>query len=194
MIVAFTLLATAILNAIGSGLITVANTEASIAANYRMASELAYAAEAGANAAIGDLSRETSWTNVLSGLVRSPFCDSTLSPTTTFGDRLNLSSITATMQAASDADARRGVNNPRWRLYLYQPLSAIARTALASSYVVVWVADDAAEADGDPQSDSNGLLALRAEAFGPQGMQRTIDVTLANDGAGMRLVSWRDVR
>jgi hypothetical protein len=77
---------------------------------------------------------------------------------------------------------------------LYQPLSVIARTSLASSYVVVWVADDAAEADGDPQRDSNGLIAMRAEAFGPQGMQRTIDATLANDGAGVKLVSWRDVR
>jgi hypothetical protein len=194
MMVALTLLATAVLNAIGAGLVTVTNTEASIAANYRLASELSYAAEAGANVAISDLARVSSWTTVLSGAVRSPFCDSTLQPATAFGDRLDLSALTSAFQSASDADARRGANNPRWRLYLYQPLSVIARTSLASSYVVVWVADDAAEADGDPQSDSNGLLAMRAEAFGPQGMQRTIDATLANDAAGVKLVSWRDVR
>ena len=194
MMIALTLLAMAVLNAMGAGLITVTNTEASIAANYRVASELAYAAEAGANAAIGELSRAGSWTSVLSGVARSSFCDSTLAPTTAFGDRLDLSAMTSSLQSASDADAHRGVNNPRWRLYLYQPLSLIARTTLASSYVVVWVADDAAEADGDPQSDSNGLLTMRAEAFGPQGMQRTIDATLASDGASVKLVSWRDVR
>jgi hypothetical protein len=194
MMIALTLLATAVLNGIGAGLITVTNTETAIASNYRIAGELTYAAEAGANAAISDLGRVATWTSVLSGVVRSPFCDTTLTPTTAFGDRLDLSALTMTMQAASDADARRGADNPRWRLYLYQPLSAIARTALASSYVVVWVADDAAEADADPQTDSNGLIAMRAEAFGPQGMQRTIDATLANDGAGVKLVSWRDVR
>jgi hypothetical protein len=58
----------------------------------------------------------------------------------------------------------------------------------------VWVADDAAEADGDAGRDSNGLIAIRAEAFGPQGMQRAIEATLATGGFGVKLVSWRDVR
>jgi len=191
---AFAVVATLVLGAMGAGLITVSNTEATIASNYRVSSELAYAAEAGASVAIADLGRAGSWTNVLTGLVRSTFCDTTLSPVLSSGDRLNLAAQTTLLQTASDAFAQRGADNPRWRLFLYQPLAAIARTPLASSYVVVWVADDAAEADGDAQSDSNGLIALRAEAFGPQGMQRTIDATLVADGSGVRLVSWRDVR
>jgi hypothetical protein len=191
---AFALVATLVLGAMGAGLITVSNTEATIAANYRLSSELAYAAEAGANAAIADLGHAGSLTNVLTGLARSPFCDSTLTPVLSSGDRLDLAAQTTMLQGASDGFAQRGADNPRWRLYLYQPLAAIARTPQASSYVAVWVADDEAEADGDAQSDSNGLIAMRAEAFGPQGMQRTIDATLAADGSGVRLVSWRDVR
>jgi len=191
---AFAVVATLLLGAMGAGLITVSNTEAAIAANYRLSSELAYAAEASANVAIADLGHAGSLTNVLAGLVRSPFCDSTLSPVLSSGERLDLAAQTTMLQAASDGFAQRGADNPRWRLYLYQPLAAIARTPLASSYVAVWVADDAAEADGDAQSDSNGLIAMRAEAFGPQGMQRAIEATLAADGSRVRLVSWRDVR
>jgi len=191
---AFAVVATLVLGAMGAGLITVSNTEAAIAANYRISSELAYAAEASANVAIADLAHAGSLTTVLTGLVRSPFCDSTLSPVLSSGERLDLAAQTTRLQASSDAFAQRGADNPWWRLYLYQPLAAIARTPLASSYVAVWVADDAAEADGDAQRDSNGLIAMRAEAFGPQGMQRAIEATLAADGSSVRLVSWRDVR
>ena len=191
---AFAVVVTLVLSALGAGLITVSNTETAIAANYRTASELVYAAEAGANAAIADLARAGPWTNVLTGLVRSPFCDSTLSPALTAGERLDLSAQTSMLQAASDVEAQRGADNPRWRLYLYNPLAAIARTPLASAYVAVWVADDASEVDGDAQNDSNGLIVVRAEAFGPQGMQRTLEATLASDGSNVRLVSWRDVR
>jgi len=191
---AFAVVATLVLGALGAGLIVVSNTETAIASNYRIASELEYAAEAAANAAIADLARAGSWTNVLSGLVRSPFCDSTLSPALGSGERLDLSARTSMLQAASDAEAQRGADNPRWRLYLYQPLAAIARTPLAPAYVAVWVADDRSEADGDALNDSNGLIVLRAEAFGSQGMQRTLEATLATDGSNVRLVSWRDVR
>src|SRR4030095_5848642 len=118
----FALVATMALGAIGAGLISVSNTEAMIAGNYRQWSEVRYAAEAGASAAISDLGRMMSWTGVLSGAVRSPYCDTTTTPLLSPGERLDLSAQTTLLQAASDADARRGADNPRWRLYLYQPL------------------------------------------------------------------------
>jgi hypothetical protein len=180
--------------ALGSGLIVVSNTESAMAANHRVSSELAFAAEAAANVAMVDLGRAGTWSSVLSGAVRSPFCDATLSPTLVSGEQLDLAAQTALLQAASDAWVQRGADNPQWRLYLYQPFAAIARTSSTSSYLAVWVADDAAEADGDAGRDSNGLIAIRAEAFGPQGMQRAIEATLATGGFGVKLVSWRDVR
>ncbi len=55
----------------------------------------------------------------------------------------------------------------------------------SNMYVVVWVADDPADGvdlntpDGNPLIDSNGVLTLHAEAFGPGGTRKTIEVTIA---------------
>jgi hypothetical protein len=54
----------------------------------------------------------------------------------------------------------------------------------SSMYVAVWVADDPADGtggvmDGDPLSDVNGTLTLHAEAFGPAGTRKVIEVTVA---------------
>jgi hypothetical protein len=51
-------------------------------------------------------------------------------------------------------------------------------------YVAVWVADDPADGtggvpDGDPLADVNGTLTLHAEAFGPAGTRKVIEVTVA---------------
>jgi hypothetical protein len=46
-------------------------------------------------------------------------------------------------------------------------------------YVAVWVADDPAEDDGNPATDGNGTLTLHAEAYGPSGTRKVIEVTVA---------------
>ena len=46
-------------------------------------------------------------------------------------------------------------------------------------YVAVWVADDPAETDGNPATDGNGTLTLHAEAVGPSGTRKVIEVTVA---------------
>jgi len=188
------LVATAILNAIGLGLITLTNTEAAIASNYRQSSQVLYAAEAAADCALSDLARVASWSNILSGVSQSAFRDSTLAPVLPSGERVDLTALTASLQAASDADARRGANNPRWRLFLYQPLSRIVRSPHSADYVVAWVADDAAETDDDPLADRNDIVTVHAQAFGSQGLQRTVEATIAKDDLGVRLLSWREVR
>ena len=78
-------------------------------------------------------------------------------------------------------------------------------------YVVVWVADDPAENDSDPLRDGGlpigcdpardpgcedgnpgrGVLVLKAKAFGPDGTQRAIEVTVKRTDRP-RIVSWRD--
>jgi len=93
-----------------------------------------------------------------------------------------------------------GSNNPRWKLYAYGPMSEMLPTDTINSkdYVVVWIADDPSETDNDPTTDgapgvncgqSNdpnctanaglGVLAMHAEAFGPGGSRRVIEVTVA---------------
>ena len=122
-----------------------------------------------------------------------------------------------------------GRNNPRWQLFAYGHLSDLMPTASVRSpyYVVVMVGDDASELDSDPTRDGvtpcagavavkglgepqawscnpgTGVLAVRAESFGPGGTHKVIQVTLVrtaidyNNGNGqgrIRILSWREER
>ena len=134
-----------------------------------------------------------------------------------------------------------GRNNPRWRLFGYGHLSDLMPTGSLSLpyYVVVMAGDDAAELDSDATHDGttpcagavpvkvageppswscnpgSGVLALRAEAFGPGGAHKILEMTIArtstpagqnsvggepqdyNTGsgqAGIRVLSWRKER
>lgn len=71
--------------------------------------------------------------------------------------------------------------------------------------LAVWVADDAADADGDPQRDSNDAVVAHAAAFGPGRAHRALQATLvrvapAEPPAGapvrdyVQLLSWGVVR
>jgi Tfp pilus assembly protein PilX len=84
------------------------------------------------------------------------------------------------------------LNNPRWRLYAHGPVEDFVPTGTINSpfYIAVWVADDPSDNDNDPTSDGNpppgggtnpgeGVIQLRAEAFGPAGAHRIIETTLA---------------
>jgi hypothetical protein len=105
-----------------------------------------------------------------------------------------------------------GANNPVWQLYAYAPLNQLVPTHTIDSqmYVIVWVADDPSENDDDPLHDGappvgcdpkknpdcaagnsgRGFLSMMAQALGPDGTQRTLEVTLARQG-GVRILSWR---
>jgi hypothetical protein len=90
-----------------------------------------------------------------------------------------------------------GKNNPVWQLYAYGPLEEMLPTGTITSrqYVIVWIADDPSENDEDPQRDGQppvgcttscttantgrGVLSMLAQAFGPDGSSRTIEVTVA---------------
>ena len=94
-----------------------------------------------------------------------------------------------------------GVNNPRWKLYSYSNLADMmpATDSINSPYyVVLMVGDDPSDNDGDPLHDglgvkcdpgNNGMdgscnpgigvIAMRAEAFGPHGAHKVIEITVA---------------
>jgi len=188
------LVTTLVLGSIGLGLVTVSNTEAAMAANVRESTEMLHAAEAAAELASAEIIRAPSWSDVLAGVTKSAFVDSTTTPRLSSGELLNLTSVTATLQAASDADAKHGLNNPRWRLFLYQPLATITHSISSPQYVVAWVSDDLAETDNDPLADTNGIVIVRAQAADRLGMARTIDVTIAKKDLGVGITSWREVR
>lgn len=99
----------------------------------------------------------------------------------------------------STPDRPWGANNPRWQLYAYGPLSDMLPTGTINSnmYVIAWIADDPSEDDGDALTDGGppvgcdpktdptcvnngkGVIAMMAQAFGPGGIVRTIEVTMA---------------
>ena len=89
------------------------------------------------------------------------------------------------------------LNNPQWQLFAYGPLNTVLPQGGINSpyYVVVMVADDPSESDNDPLHDGvvpcqpgqvppacnpgTGVLAMRAEAFGPKGNHKVIELTVA---------------
>jgi hypothetical protein len=59
--------------------------------------------------------------------------------------------------------------------------------------VAVWISDDPADRDGQPLFDSNDVLVVRSEAFGPSGVHRGVETVIERSAAGIRVVSWRAV-
>ena len=81
------------------------------------------------------------------------------------------------------------------------PWAGTRQTIDSSYYVIVMVGDDPSETDGKPLQDGidaagAGVLALRAEAVGPRGARRTVEMTVARPGAAQtaRVLSWREIR
>ena len=175
------LLATVLLTSLGLGLVMLTSTETSIASNYRQGHEALYAADGAVERVIQDVLLVPRWNDILDGTVQSAFVDTTLTPTLPLGGSINLTTMTAEMQALSNATSPWALNNPVWHLFAYGPLSEIGGAAVSKSpmYMAVWVADDPAELDDNPNADSNGVITVLAQAIGPAGAIRTIEATLA---------------
>jgi len=209
------LLITLLMSALGAALVLVSSSEAAIAVNFRSSQEARDAAAAAAERAIVDLRAAADWNQLLDGAVRSPFVDG--SP---FGRRflsdgsmvdleavVNLANCQKTTTCsdvemdAKTSDRPWGPNNPRWRLFSYGWLrDALSAGAIDSAYyTIVLVGDDPSENDADPSRDGvppspgAGVVELRAQGFGPRGVRRTVNVTVARTGAReVRVISWRE--
>ena len=124
---------------------------------------------------------------------------------------------------ATTSERPWGSNNPRWQPFAWGNVNCWLPTVESPFYVVAMVADDPSENDGDPLTDGSiacaqdratecnpgtGRLALRAEAFGPFGVHKILESTIARSGTGqrerdynngsdqpgIRILSWREVR
>jgi hypothetical protein len=192
--------------------------------NHRESTALLHAADAGLELAARAMA-DADWSLVLSGLAQAPTADGPPTGTRPMdaGEELDLEAQTnllncgmpgacgaADLQAVT-ADRPWGVDNPYWRLFLYGPLESFAPFRFAGPlYVLVWVADDGREVDGNPEQDGlagmpgQGVLRVRADAFGRGGTRRAVeaelvrvcrpDATSAGCLPGIRVQSWRDVR
>lgn len=190
---------------LGLGVVLVLTTSAEtlIAGHFRVGTEARYAADAGIERVVQDLFAVPDWTQMLTGASVSSFVDGPPSGARSLADgsvvdlgrATNLANCSKAACTAADLDAVTadrpwGANNPRWRTFAYGPLDRMlgdpAEALLPShAYVIVWVADDPSENDGDPLRDGvsvanpgSGVLSIRAEAFGPSGAHRAVEATL----------------
>ena len=103
----------------------------------------------------------------------------------------NCEKVTACSSTDMDAitpERPWGPNNPRWQLYAYSRMSDLMPPEVVDSpfYVIVMVGDDPSENDRNPLKDGvsqtnpgTGVMAMRAEAFGPRGAHKVIEMTVA---------------
>lgn len=196
------------------GVVAATSTQVRIAAAFRWAVEADYAADAVVQRAIADLRGMPDWTSALNGTTRSGFVDGAPVGVRRLGGTvvdLDLEAALATCGRAPPCDDPTrtamsetrpwGANNPRWRPFAYGSLQALAGSGGGSAsaiYMLAMVADDPAEADGDPDRDEAspghgaGLIRVRGEAFGPSGSRGRVEVLLSRSlpGGRVRVVSW----
>jgi len=181
------LMAMMLLTALGAAVVMVANTETHIAGNYRNSQEALYAADAAVERVVQDLLLIPRWNDILGGTAQSGFVDGAMTSAKTLpaGGHVTLccgaNTATAQLQAETDTANLWGANNPRWKLFAWGPLGDMLTNNQIDSpmYVAVWIADDPAETDGNPAADVNGTLTLHAEAIGPSGTRKVVEVTVA---------------
>jgi hypothetical protein len=177
------LMAMMLLTALGAAVVMVSNTETHIASNYRNSQEALYAADAAVERVVQDLLMIPRWNDILSGAEKSAFVDGAtdvLKPLPA-GGKIKLDTATAQLQLDTDTMNLWGANNPRWRLFAWGPVEDMLPNNQIDSpmYVAVWVADDPAENDGNPLLDANGTITLHAEAIGPAGTRKVVEITVA---------------
>jgi hypothetical protein len=208
------LIALSLLAALGVAMLLASSTEILIAGTFRDQRSALYAADAIAARVADELATVADWDTVLNGLAVSALVDGLPAGTRRLHDGAALDLVEAVNMATcekqtpcsvSDVNAvtmRRpwGANNPHWRLYAYGPLASMlpASNIELPWYVLLMVADDPLQAAG--------VIAMRAEAFGPRSSHAVIELLAARsagadtdyngDGgqATVRFFSWREVR
>jgi Tfp pilus assembly protein PilX len=195
------LLSLLLLTALGLALVLTTTTETVIANNQRLGQEAANAADAALERAMQDLLAIPDWNRALGGTDQSSFTDGSPGPRTLpDGTTIDLTEIAnmascghiaacSSGEIATNTSNRVwGANNPVWQVYASGPVSTLLPAGTVSSpiYVVVLVADDPSETDGNPLADGTsganpgtGVISLRAEAYGPNGTHRVIEATVA---------------
>ncbi len=202
------LMVVALLATLGGALVFVVTTECLVSANHRAAQQGLYGAEAGAERAIGALRTLATWRAVpsTSGSSSPDFNDGESTPRIADGTTIDLARLTRERQAESDAFYPAAPDRPVWRLFGHATLDRMVSGGVAASpYVIVWIADDPDDLDGDPDRDSNDIVLVRAVALSARGARRVVDASIQRETAmdataagvmrsDVRLIAWREVR
>ena len=191
------------LSAIGAAVSIASRTETMIAANFRQQRETLYAAEGAVAQAVHDVASSPDWSPVLTGSAVSSFTDGAATGPRRLpgGDTVTLCcgplSLTSSVQDRALGGRSWGADTPVWQLFAWGPAADWLPAGRIDSalYVVVWVADDPDDGDGDPGVDANGVMLLHGQALGPLGGRQVIDALIRRGSpppAPVRIMSWRE--
>ena len=170
---------------LGAAVTLIVSSESAVAANYYSSQQGLYAADAGIERAVAELRALSTWSSVPASVTSSSdFNDGQGAPRGPDGSTLNLAQLTIKRQSRSDAVYANLPDRPIWRLYAHAALNRMASGAgNVTPYVVVWIADDPDEIDGNAAVDTNDVVMLHAEAFAIRGGKRAIEVTILREEA-----------
>ena len=204
-----TLMVLSLIGTLGVTLALAVSTESVTAANYQAAQQALYGADAGIERAVGELRALAGWRSIPAPASTSgsaDFNDGASFARTPDGTNLDLAQLTARRQAESNALYPTAADRPAWHLFAHASMNQMTGGgAAASPYVIVWVADDPDDLDGDPATDTNDVVMIHAEAFGIRGARRAIEATIQHEDAidaalpgvmrsDARLIAWHEVR
>ncbi len=153
------LLFTLVLSAMLAGSALVAGVERRTSSGYRVSTALRLAAEGGIALAARELER-LDWTPLLAGAGS----DAWMQPGSPGAD---LPALTAVVTRETMMATAHGADTPVWQVIVHVPWARVAEHE-ARGDLVIWIADDWDEADGEPGEDRNGLVLVRAAAVDGQ--------------------------
>jgi hypothetical protein len=197
------LLTCALLGAMAATVLVSTSADLLITGSQRASLEAMYAVEAGMERAVGEIATVADWSTLLAAPpanVIASFDDGAAAAKAPDGRPLAFVGLTASRQAASDTvygPPAFGADSPVWRLYAHAALDRILPPGLIAppGYVMIWVADDGGDGDGDPQRDTNGQLLIYADAYGASSARRGLEVSVGRaSSGGIRVFSWKDPR
>jgi Tfp pilus assembly protein PilX len=205
-----TLLLMGLLSAIGLGLTMLTMVETWLGAGIRTSQVLAYAADAGIARVQVDLTQAADWSPLLAASASgagSAFNDGATRAVLADGSVIDLSAETRRVQSTSDllyGSASANADSPSWRLFAHGAVTDLVpgRVADTPVYLAAWIADDPSDGDGDPSTDGNGRLMIRATAFGVGGARRSVEATVVRAGppgsagrpSAVKMIAWRELR
>lgn len=204
------LIVTMVVGTLSAAIVLVVMSNSLASANHAAAQQALYAADAALEETIAEL-RTTDWRVLPGGSSSLRLRDGSASPRAPDGTPVALDRLRAALQAGADARFGTGPNRPVWHLYGRAPYgNLVPGLIVPPAYLLVWIADDGDEGDGDPERDSNQIVLVRSDAFGASGAHRTVEATLAlqtapggvvdadapppSERREVRILSWRDVR
>jgi len=173
------LMVTTVLATLSGALVLVVMSESMASANHGAAQQAVYAAEAGLEDTLSEL-QTADWRSLPGTAVSACLRDPALTPRAPDGMALNLVALAAARQAESDAVFAASPDRPVWRLFGHGPFGDLApgRPNIPPAYLLVWVADDGEDGDGDAARDANSRVMLRVEAYGAAGAHRSIEAVV----------------